>query len=113
MFDLTLSATLGSTLVLVWALYRHLMRFRGTLEAMGVPVDWTSDLRGHEMQYRRYDLDCLNKHGRLWGRYVGQRAELFVADPDIVKELLVKRFEDFQDRQHFVMPEKVTMYNCT
>ncbi len=48
------------------------------------------------------------KYGRVWGRYSGATQEIFLADPELLKELMVKKFDDFTDRQHFdMLPEKV------
>jgi len=39
--------------------------------------------------------------------YAGGKPQLFLADPEMIKEVLVKNFDCFTDRQHFQMPEEV------
>ena len=43
----------------------------------------------------------------MWGTYAGNRAELFVAEPEVIKEMMVKKFEAFADRQDLLIPEQV------
>ena len=125
-----LSTVLIASFVLsLAALYRYLTKNRGTLEALGVPIDDTSNLSTHKIDFKvrkyeanfrenklqyispfqEHDVNCLKKYGRLWGQYSGTRPELFVAEPELLKELMVKRFDDFTDRQHFEMPQKVRL----
>jgi len=40
-------------------------------------------------------------------RYLGGRPHLFLSDPDILKEVFIKNFDSFTDRQYFSMPEQV------
>lgn len=50
------------------------------------------------------------KYGHVWGHYSGATPEIFLADPELLKELMVKKFDDFTDRQHFdMLPEKVSI----
>lgn len=47
------------------------------------------------------DMDRLKKYGKVVGTFEGPKPALIVADPDIVKLVLVKNFQLFPDRRHF------------
>ncbi len=74
---------------LAWMLWRHLTRFRGSLEAAGVPVDHTSDIRGHDIDYK--------VSGR--GAWAG------FGEAVIIKSILVNRYcPVFLPHQLFFLP---------
>ncbi|KAK3090229.1 hypothetical protein FSP39_010220 [Pinctada imbricata] len=51
-----------------------------------------------------FHTDCRNRFGKVYGSYMGHVPEINVADPVLVKELLVKRFGSFPNRYSRVEP---------
>ena len=51
------------------------------------------------------DVDSVTQHGTYFGTFVGHIATVMVSDPDMIKEIAVKQFQNFQDRtQSVVIP---------
>lgn len=76
----------------------YLLRFRGTLEAYGIPVVKPTLLFGsppfllHKLPVYRDNLDTHRKLGKTFGRYVGRTPAIVTIDPDLIKEILVILF---------------------
>ncbi|CAG0885743.1 unnamed protein product [Cyprideis torosa] len=51
------------------------------------------------------DLEDIQKLGKIFGIYEGNRPILVVADREIIKELMITRFDQFTDRRDFLEPE--------
>ncbi|CAG0905023.1 unnamed protein product, partial [Cyprideis torosa] len=51
------------------------------------------------------DLKDIQKLGKIFGTYEGNRPILVVADQEIIKELMITRFDQFTDRRDFLEPE--------
>ena len=46
------------------------------------------------------DMKSLKKIGKVWIDYTSTVPEIFVADPDMVKEIMVKHFDSFANRAY-------------
>ncbi|XP_077969321.1 cytochrome P450 3A21-like [Styela clava] len=46
-----------------------------------------------------YDNDCKKKYGNIWGVFVGVSPSLTIHDPDILRQIFIKEFQTFPDRQ--------------
>ncbi|KAL3841597.1 hypothetical protein ACJMK2_019714 [Sinanodonta woodiana] len=46
------------------------------------------------------DLNLMKKYGRCVGVYLGNIPQLLITEPEMIKQILVKRFHDFTDRPH-------------
>jgi len=86
---------------------RHLRRNYGLVErCRGVPaVIPPSLLFGsgpwnlHQISSSELDMERAQKHGRIYGFYDMSTPWICIADPNIVKKLLVKNFESFSSHQ--------------
>ena len=47
----------------------------------------------------------------MWGQFSGIQPHLYVADPELLKDVMVKSFDAFADRQHFSNNPKVELIN--
>ncbi|CAG0899602.1 unnamed protein product, partial [Darwinula stevensoni] len=56
---------------------------------------WTSE------QIFRSDINAIHQIGKVYGTYDGRHPTLVVADPDMIKEILVKQIDVFTDRRPF------------
>ncbi|XP_072290834.1 thromboxane-A synthase [Eucyclogobius newberryi] len=55
--------------------------------------------------------DLIKTHGRVCGYYLGRRAVVVIADPDMLKEVLVRDFSNFPNRNSFRFATK-PMSDC-
>ncbi|KAL3841596.1 hypothetical protein ACJMK2_019713 [Sinanodonta woodiana] len=53
------------------------------------------------------DLDLMTKYGRCVGVYLGNIPQLLITEPEMIKLILVKRFQDFTDRPHSLEDTKL------
>ncbi|KAK3594092.1 hypothetical protein CHS0354_040860 [Potamilus streckersoni] len=52
------------------------------------------------------DLSLMQKYGRCVGIYLGNIPQLLITEPEMIKQILVKRFPDFTDRPHTLEDSK-------
>ncbi len=91
---------------------RHLNQFCDYLSDLGVPLAPRVPWCVHRYNSRDAFLSYLKRYGRVWGQFSGIWPHLYVADPELLKEILVKQFDKFLDRQHFPVDPKVRMKFC-
>lgn len=102
MFALVAIAVLTATVVILW---RYGTRPLRILKTCGVPIvpgampffGHTSELLKAE-HFGTYDYDNLKKFGKIYGECQMNHPVLVVADPDVLKEVLLKQFNSFMDR---------------
>lgn len=46
----------------------------------------------------KYQLQCLKKYGKVFTQCMGKTVGIVVADPELLKQIMVKEFANFQDR---------------
>ena len=51
-------------------------------------------------------LDYIKKYGKVFSFCFGSRLSLVVADPELVKQIMVKEFPNFRNRFQVLQPEK-------
>ncbi|CAL8112253.1 unnamed protein product [Orchesella dallaii] len=105
------SATLGLIYLLVILVAAVLIREGrakyGTLEDCGFPVIESTLCLGSEPTYHKIvqhleDIKRFKKYGPIWGSYFGKQPDVFVADPDLIRQIFVKDFSShFGERQDY------------
>lgn len=82
------------TLLLVYAYWPY-----GTFKRLGIRGPKPIPFFGTMLHYRRgfftFDQECYRKYGKVWGIYDGRQPVLCVADPEIIKAILVKECYSF------------------
>lgn len=82
------------TLLLVYAYWPY-----GTFKRLGIRGPKPIPFFGTMLHYRRgfftFDQECYRKYGKIWGIYDGRQPVLCVADPEIIKAILVKECYSF------------------
>lgn len=104
MFDVySLSWQLFALLITLLAifLYRHYT----ILKRYGIPgpTPWPIIGNLHEQVYRGIhvtDEEWSKKYGKVFGYFSGYNPVIAVTDPDIIKAVLIKDFQNFTDRPH-------------
>lgn len=104
--DTLWTVLIGSVIILGARILAHLLKFRGYFELIGVPKVKETTYRLHQVVFHDFDVTCMHKYGRVWGKYEGVAPHVFIVEPELLKDVLVKRFESFVERQYFPMEDK-------
>ncbi|XP_037545765.1 cytochrome P450 3A40 [Nematolebias whitei] len=78
----------------------------GTFKKLGIPGPKPLPLFGTLLQYRKgffaFDEECFKKYGKVWGIYDGRQPVMCIADPAIIKTILIKEcYSLFTNRRNF------------
>ncbi|ODM92169.1 Cytochrome P450 3A16 [Orchesella cincta] len=76
----------------------------GVLEKSGVPVIEPTLFLGSEPTFHKTvlhlaDIERFKKYGPIWGSYIGRMPHIFITDPHLIRQIFVKDFVHFGDRQ--------------
>ena len=94
---------------LLFILFRKWTKFSGYIQSLGIPLDHEVPWFKQNFMYYEHDVKCLKKFGHIWGRYDGVTPVLMVAEPELVKEIMVKKFDKFPNHSDFGVEEKVSL----
>ncbi|CAG7816712.1 unnamed protein product [Allacma fusca] len=72
----------------------------GELESVGIPTAkpafiFGSDPNIHDVVVHEKDYERFKQFGDIWGSYEGRSPQVFIADPEIARQILIKDFENF------------------
>ena len=111
--EIILGFILGSCILLILLVYKHLTRFYGSLELLGIPVIppvlclGSPPFNYHKVQVEEEDEANYRKFKSLtWGMYWGSQPCIVTMDPALIKEIFVKQFTSFSEREGFHMDDK-------
>ena len=112
--ELILSFVLGLCILLLLLTYKHLTRFYGSLESLGIPVIppflcfGSPPFNYHQVQVEAEDEANYEKFKSLtWGFYWGSQPCIVTMDPAMIKEIFIKQFNSFSEREGaFYMEDK-------
>ncbi|CAO2630201.1 Cytochrome P450 3A13 [Lemmus lemmus] len=86
-------ALLATILVLLYLYGTH---SHGLFKELGIPGPKPLPFIGTLLNYRKglwkYDIECQKKYGNMWGLYDGMQPLLVIAEPDMIRKVLVKEF---------------------
>ncbi|CAG7716699.1 unnamed protein product [Allacma fusca] len=76
----------------------------GELESVGIPTVkpgflFGSDPNIHDIVVHEKDYERFKQFGDVWGVYEGRAPQVFIADAEIARQILIKDFEDFRNRR--------------
>ena len=104
--ELLTTLILGSSILLLFLLYKHLTREYGSLEALGIPVIppflcfGSPPFSYHNVNAEQEDAAVYKKFKSLtWGFYWGSQPFVVTMDPAWMKEIFVKQFTSFSERE--------------
>ena len=82
-------------------MYRHIIKHRATLEALGIPIDKPSLIFSsppyamHKTVMHDHVKEAHQRLGWTFGRYDGITPVVSTIDPEIVKAIMSEKFECF------------------
>ena len=110
--SLAYPAVIASLLLLVvFFLYWCGTRGFADLKKLNVPGPKSIPFLGNFLEARKYNgthlmyLDYLKKYGKVFAVCLGGRPSLVVADPELLKQILIKNFPNFRNRFFFQFPD--------
>ncbi|XP_076027757.1 thromboxane-A synthase [Genypterus blacodes] len=102
-------------LVFLALLYWYSVRPFSVLSRCGIrhpkPVPFFGNLFLFRQGFFHPITDLINTHGRVCGYYLGRRPVVVVADPDMLRQVMVKDFSSFSNRMNFRFATK-PMSDC-
>ncbi len=106
----------GLLVIAILAMYLYMAQYRGVVESFGIPMVKPFLIFGsppflfNKYLIHEYWQNMFKKFGKTWGRYDGIRPTIVTIDPDILKEVLVKQFDNFTDTFDFhTKPEETSL----
>ena len=111
---IALTLILGLFAAVLFLLWRHLTQNRGIVESFGIPyikptfIFGSSPFFYHKINIREWMVQQFNKYGKTWGRYEGITPVIVTIDPEIIKEVTVKQFDNFTDAFDFQTDDDTT-----
>ena len=109
-----LTYLLGIFLVALVGLWFHLRRNHGWLETTGLPLVKPFLIFGsppfamHKMRYHEWFQEKYRQLGNTFARYNGVTPTICTIDPELIKEITVKQFDNFTDTLPMDSPPEQT-----
>lgn len=98
------AAIVSLLLLVVLFLYWYGTRGFADLKKLNVPGPKPVPFLGNLLELRKYDgmhlmfLDYIKKYGKVFAFCLGRRPSLVVADPELLKQIMIKDFPSFHNR---------------
>lgn len=96
------AVTLGLFLIFLGLLYWYSIYPYSVLDKCGIKHPKPMPFFGNMFLFRQGffggHMDLITTYGRVCGYYLGRRPVVVVADPDMLREVMVKRFHSFPNR---------------
>ena len=92
--------------ILFAAIWFSTQKFKSYVISLGLPVHKNVVWRYHKTDFRKRDVESMKKYGKLWVDYTATIPFVNVAEPEIIKEIMVKYFDKFVNRQEIGVEEQ-------
>ena len=98
-----LTILLGIIFFIFLYIAKLLTSTRGVVESFGIPyvkpflIFGSPPFLFHRFVVSEYFLNQYKRFGRTWGYYNGQTPTIVTADPEFIKQVTVKQFDNFSD----------------
>ena len=98
------------SLLVVLFLYWYGTRGFANLRKLNVPGPKPLPFIGNFLEARKYEgiqlmhLDYVKKYGKVFAICLGEKPSLVVADPELLKQIMIKDFANFRNHFQFIKP---------
>ena len=98
------------SLLVVLFLYWYGTRGFANLKKLNVPGPKPLPFIGNFLEARKYEgmqlmhLDYVKKYGKVFAICLGEKPSLVVADPELLKQIMIKDFANFRNHFQFIKP---------
>ena len=98
------AASVGIVLTLALILHWYGTRSFAILKKLGIPGHKPHAFVGNLPDIKRaggllaFEMECMKKYGKVFSVCLGRQVTTVVADPEILKEIMVKEFSNFVNR---------------
>ena len=96
-----LTIILASVFILFLVTYKYLSKYRGVVENFGIPyikpylIFGSPPFMYHKFNFHDWEAKQFKKYGKTWAKYDGSIPTIRTIDPEFIKEVTVKQFENF------------------
>ena len=96
-----LTIFLATVFVFFLATYIYLSKYRGIVENFGLPyikpflIFGSPPFMFHTFNYHKWEAEQFKKFGKTWAKYDGSVPTIRTIDPEFIKEVTVKQFDNF------------------
>ena len=98
--------TLYLILMLIFVLttlWCYCYRFKKYVHNLGIPIDQRIHWRMDQVNFRKLMEDQQKEFGKVFIEYNSTIPTVVIGDPKLIKEVMVKHFDSFSNRQDFVI----------
>ena len=98
------------SLLVVLFLYWYGTRGFANLKKLNVPGPKPLPFIGNFLEARKYEgiqlmhVDYMKRYGKVYAICLGEKPSLVVADPELLKQIMIKDFPNFRNRFQFMKP---------
>ena len=98
------AASVGIVLTLALILYWYGTQSFAVLKKLGIPGHKPHAFVGNLPDIKKagglhaFELECMKKYGKIFSVCLGRQVAIVVADPEILKQIMVKEFSNFVNR---------------
>lgn len=94
---------LVTIVAIIVCLYVYTTYKQSIFKRYGIPAPKTTLFLGSLPEFAKkgmfqMDVDNVKKYGKFFGSFIGNIPTVMISDPDMIKEIAVKQFANFQDR---------------
>ena len=100
------SVLIAIAIFILYALWVHLYQFKSYVYSLGIPIDRRIWWRADKLSFRNLSEEQLKNYGNLFVEYNSTVPFIVIAEPEMIKEVMVKHFDSFQNRQDFAVEDR-------
>lgn len=106
---ISLPGWLIAVILVVFLLYLYTTHKQSYFRKLGIPGPKPVPFLGvlPELMKKgsfQMDVDLVKQHGKCFGVFIGNAPSLMVADPEMIRQILIKEFSNFTNRSEIIRP---------
>ena len=93
-------------IIFTTAFLLHVFKYRSYVKSLGLPIDNKVVWFHQTVDFKKRDVDCMKKFGKIWIDYSTTVPTIVIGDPEVIKEVMVKHFDSFVNRTYYGVEEQ-------